>query len=274
VLGLGAGWYDAEYVAFGYTTDHRVGRFEEALQIVTALLSGDSVTLSGRSYRVREAALLPPPQRPIPILVAAKGPRMLRLVARHADAWNTAWFGRPDDRLRRRLTDLDEALTAEGRDPTTLRRTVGMDVQDPAAAPFGGPSDVPFRGSVSELAEALDEYAELGFDDVIVGLEPRTERSLGRLAEAVRRRPGEWAQSPPSCELRRAARSRIKPSMCLLAKVGEMLAAPRPKRDAVSGRFAPATLLQGSTRKEILERWTFSQSGRRATEDSSMTLAT
>ena len=188
VLGLGAGWYDAEYVAFGYPTDHRVDRFEEALQIITALLSGDSVTFSGRYYRVREAALLPPPQRPIPILVAGKGPRMLTLVARHADAWNTAWFGRPDDRLRRRLSDLEEALAAEGRDPTTLRRTVGMDVQDPHAAASAGPDDVPFRGSVSELAGALDEYSELGFDDVIVGLEPRTERSLHRLADAVKLR--------------------------------------------------------------------------------------
>jgi probable F420-dependent oxidoreductase len=188
VLGLGAGWYDAEYVAFGYATDHRVGRFEEALQIIRALLSRESVTFSGRYYRAHEAALLPPPQQSIPILVAGKGPRMLRLVARHADAWNTAWFGRPDDRLRRRLSDIEEALAAEGRDPTTLRRTVGMEVQDPDAAPSGDPDDVPFRGSVSELAEALEEYAELGFDDVIVGLEPRGERSLDRLAEAVRMR--------------------------------------------------------------------------------------
>ena len=190
VLGLGAGWYDAEYVAFGYPTDHRVGRFEEALQIIKALLSGDSVTFGGRYYRVCEAALLPPPQRPIPILVAGKGPRLLSLVAHHADAWNTAWFGKPDDRLRRRLSDLEEALAAERRDPTTLRLTVGMDVQDPDAAGSGGTGDVPFRGSISELAEALDEYAELGFDDVIVGLEPRSERSLDRLAEATARTSG------------------------------------------------------------------------------------
>ncbi len=157
---------------------------------MTALLSAQSVAFGGRYYRVSEAALLPPPQRPIPILVAAKGPRMLRLVARHADAWNTAWFGRPDDRLRGRLSDLEEALAAEGRDPKTLRRTVGMDVEDPDVAASGGPGDVPFRGSVSELAEALDEYAELGFDDVIVGLEPRSERSLDRLAEAVKMRAG------------------------------------------------------------------------------------
>jgi probable F420-dependent oxidoreductase len=188
VLGLGAGWYDAEYVAFGYPTDHRVARFEEALQILTALLSGDSVTFRGRYYGAQEAALLPPPQRPIPILIAGKGPRMLKLVARHADAWNTAWFGRPDDRLRRQLSDLEEALAAEGRDPTTLRRTVGMDVQDPDAGVSGATGDVPFRGSISELAEALAEYAELGFDDAIVGLEPRSERSLDRLAEAMKLR--------------------------------------------------------------------------------------
>jgi alkanesulfonate monooxygenase SsuD/methylene tetrahydromethanopterin reductase-like flavin-dependent oxidoreductase (luciferase family) len=112
---------------------------------------------------------------------------MLRLVARYADGWNTAWFGRRDGRLLRRLSDLDEALAAEGRDITTLRRTVGVDVQDPDAAPTGA-GDVPFRGTVSELDEALDEYAQLGFDHVIVDLDPRAERSLDCLAEAVRLR--------------------------------------------------------------------------------------
>jgi alkanesulfonate monooxygenase SsuD/methylene tetrahydromethanopterin reductase-like flavin-dependent oxidoreductase (luciferase family) len=107
---------------------------------------------------MREAALLPPPQRPIPILDAGKGPRMLRLVARHADAWNTAWFGRPDDRLRRRLSDLAEALAAEGGDTTTLRRTVGMEVQDPDAAASGGP-DLPVQPRPSALGHATDEEA-------------------------------------------------------------------------------------------------------------------
>jgi len=62
-------------------------------------LGGERVTLAGRYYQVRDAVLRPPPDRPIPILVAAKGRRMLRLTARYADAWNTAWFGLPDDLL-------------------------------------------------------------------------------------------------------------------------------------------------------------------------------
>jgi probable F420-dependent oxidoreductase len=188
VLGLGAGWYDAEYEAFGYATDHRVDRLEEALRIIGPLLRGERVSLCGRYHRVREAVLLPAPDRPIPILVAAKARRMLRLAARHADAWNTAWFGAPDDRLRCRLANLDAALEGEGRDPTTLRRTVGIEVSDPEAATASAAADGAFAGSVGELAEAIDAYEELGVDDLIVHLEPKTERSLDRLAEAVRLR--------------------------------------------------------------------------------------
>jgi alkanesulfonate monooxygenase SsuD/methylene tetrahydromethanopterin reductase-like flavin-dependent oxidoreductase (luciferase family) len=166
ILGLGAGWYDPEYTAFGYPTDHRVGRFEEAIGIIGPLLR-------------------PPPDRPIPILVAAQGRRMLRLTARSADAWNTAWYGLPDELLCRRLAELHAALEAEGRDPATLRRTVGMEVRDPAATDPGGAQGQGFGGSVDELARAIDAHERLGVDDLIVQLEPKTTRSLDRLAEAL-----------------------------------------------------------------------------------------
>ena len=185
ILGLGAGWYDPEYEAFGYPTDHRVGRFEEAIAIIGPLLGGERVTLAGSYYQVRDAVLRPPPDRPIPILVAAKGRRMLRLTARHADAWNTAWFGLPDDLLHRRLAELNAALKAEGRDPATLRRTVGMEVWDPATT---GPGEEPggaVDGSVDQLAWAIDAHERLGVDDLIVQLAHKTLRSLDRLAEAL-----------------------------------------------------------------------------------------
>jgi alkanesulfonate monooxygenase SsuD/methylene tetrahydromethanopterin reductase-like flavin-dependent oxidoreductase (luciferase family) len=185
LLGLGAGWYDPEYRAFGYPTDHRVGRFEEAIAIIGPLVRGEQVTVAGRYYQVREAVLRPPPDRPIPILVAAKGRRMLRLTARSADAWNTAWYGLPDELLRRRLAELHAALEAEGRDPATLRRTVGMEVRDPDASDPGEDLGAGFGGSVDELARAIDAHQRLGFDDLIVQLEPKTTRSLDRLAEAL-----------------------------------------------------------------------------------------
>jgi alkanesulfonate monooxygenase SsuD/methylene tetrahydromethanopterin reductase-like flavin-dependent oxidoreductase (luciferase family) len=188
ILGLGAGWYDPEYEAFGYPIDHRVGRFGEAIGIIGSLLRGQTVTMVGTYYQVRDAVLCPPPDRPIPILVAAKGWRMLRLTARYADAWNTAWFGLPDDLLHRRLADLDAALAAEGRDPATLRRTVGMEVRDPEATDPGEDLGEAFGGSVDELARAIDAYEQLGFDDLIVQLAPKTTRSLDRLAEALQLR--------------------------------------------------------------------------------------
>jgi probable F420-dependent oxidoreductase len=183
ILGVGAGWHDPEYEAFGYPTDHKVGRFEEWLEIVIRLLRGERVTFEGRWYQTRDAQVLPPPARRIPILVAGNKPRMLRLVARHADTWNTAWFGEPDDRLEERVRGLDEALTEVGRDPAELERSVGLIVRDPDQP---AESDGMFAGTGEELAELLRSYERLGFGHAIVMLEPRTLRSVERLAEAVR----------------------------------------------------------------------------------------
>ena len=181
VLGLGAGWHDTEYDAFGYPTDHRISRLEEYLQIVVPLLAGETVSFSGRYHQAADAVLLPAPDRRIPLLVAGNGPRLLGLTARYADAWNTAWFAAPDDRLRSRVAALEAALEKERRDPSTLRRTVGMLVADPGVSPDEADA---FTGSVEELAETLRQFGELGFADVIAVLEPMNERSLDRLAEA------------------------------------------------------------------------------------------
>ena len=127
--------------------------------------------------------LLPPPDRPIPILVAGNRPRMLRLTARYADAWNTAWFGLPDQRLGQRLAGMRAALQAESRDPATLRRTVGMDCELADPGQTGGGS---FAGLAGELARAIDAYERLGIDDLIVRLQPSTQPALDRLARAIK----------------------------------------------------------------------------------------
>ena len=182
ILGLGAGWYDPEYQVFGYPTDHRVGRFEEAIGIMGPLLRGERVTLAGNYYQVRDAVVRPPPDRPIRSL-SRRSRRMLRLTARYADAWNTAWFGLPDDLLYRRLAELNAALEARaGTRPRCGGRSAwrsdphGADGEDLGAA---------FGGSVDELARAIDAHERLGFDDLIVQLEPKTTQSLDRLAEAL-----------------------------------------------------------------------------------------
>jgi alkanesulfonate monooxygenase SsuD/methylene tetrahydromethanopterin reductase-like flavin-dependent oxidoreductase (luciferase family) len=181
ILGLGSGWHDPEYEAFGYPTDHKVGRFAEDLEITTRLLRGERVTLHGTWRQAVDAALLPPPGRAVPVLVAAKGKRMLGLTVRWADAWNTAWFGRVDDRLRTRLADLADACARAGRDPGSLRRTIGVRLLEPGT---GGADATGIDAEADGLADFLDELTALGIDDAIVWASSASGSTLDRIAEA------------------------------------------------------------------------------------------
>jgi alkanesulfonate monooxygenase SsuD/methylene tetrahydromethanopterin reductase-like flavin-dependent oxidoreductase (luciferase family) len=174
-LGLGAGWHDQEYRAFGFPLDHRVSRFDEALQIIVPLLRGETVTFHGRFHTADEAVLLPRADRRIPILIAGNRPRMLRLTARYADAWNTAWFWEPNQKLHDRLGAFDAALAEEGREVTSVRRTVGIEVPD---------ADQP--SAANRLADLFATYLGLPVDDLILVLQPMNLASLDRLGEAIR----------------------------------------------------------------------------------------
>jgi alkanesulfonate monooxygenase SsuD/methylene tetrahydromethanopterin reductase-like flavin-dependent oxidoreductase (luciferase family) len=181
ILGLGCGWYEPEYRAFGYPYDHRVGRFEEGLEIVTRLLRGGSVTFAGRWNTIDEAILLPPPAHRTPILVAATRPRMLRLTARFADAWQSAWFGRPDKDY---LTEYDNLLAAcdtEDRDPATLEVTVGVEVGK------ADPGDPHLELEPSAIADGLAAWAELGVGHIMLGVHPATPATFGTALEGIRR---------------------------------------------------------------------------------------
>jgi probable F420-dependent oxidoreductase len=187
ILGLGCGWHEPEFTAFGYPFDHRVSRFAEGLEVLVPLLHGERVTFEGRYHRAVDVELIPRPVRPggPPVLIAGKQPRMLELVARHADQWNAAWYGRPAeaDELRVRLTNLDAALDAADRDPATLALTAGIFVAFDDAAP-----DAPeraIRGTPDEIADALAGYTELGMSHLIVHVFPRTADAVRRLAEAA-----------------------------------------------------------------------------------------
>jgi alkanesulfonate monooxygenase SsuD/methylene tetrahydromethanopterin reductase-like flavin-dependent oxidoreductase (luciferase family) len=179
-LGLGCGWHEPEYEAFGYPFDHRVGRFEEALRIIVPLIRGDRVTLDGQWSAVHEAAILPPARPTLPILVAATGERMLRLTARHADAWQTAWFGRPDERYRTRRAAFLGACAAEGRDPATLDITVGVAVDekpDSNALPY----------DAAAIADALAAWAAEGIDHLQLGLTSTTPATVTIVLDALGR---------------------------------------------------------------------------------------
>ena len=200
ILGLGCGWHEPEFDAFGYPFDHRVSRFDEGLQVLVPLLREGSVNFAGEYHRAIDAELRPRPVRAggPPILIAGKQPRMLELVARHADQWNAAWYGHPDEahELRERLANVRAALEAAGRDPASLEITVGIFV-----AFEGADADAPeqaIRGSVEEVAGALAGYAELGAKHLIAHVFPRTTDAVELLGDAAAlAREGVTARAAP-----------------------------------------------------------------------------
>jgi probable F420-dependent oxidoreductase len=190
ILGLGAGWHQPEFDAFGIPFDHKVDRFEEALQIITPLLREGKVDFNGSYYSAPNCELRPRGPRPggPEIMVASFKPRMLKLAARYADSWNTAWLGLPT-KLAERRASLEAACAEVGRDPSTVAVTVGVSVQ---YAPPGQPleqtpdADKVLVGTPEQVAAGLRAYAEQGVAHVICSLEPATPESLEWLAEALR----------------------------------------------------------------------------------------
>ncbi len=192
LLGVGAGWHKPEFDAFGYDFARRVDRFEEALHIMGPLLKGERVDFAGDHYTAENCVITPlgPRAEGIPLLVGAHGPRMLRLVAQHADQWNTAWLGQPGE-LAARLALIDEACTAVGRDRLTLQVTVGVQAVFPEMGETFNMTEKPLTGTAEELAQAFHGYEAAGADHLVIFALPTGVESLQRIAEGARLYRGE-----------------------------------------------------------------------------------
>ena len=193
VLGLGAGWNEAEFTAFGFPFDHRIDRFEEAFTIIRTLLREGAIDFDGRWYQARDCELLPRGPRPAgpPLMIGSLGPRMLRATMPYADAWN-AWFDDTDNRpegippLRDRV---DAACAAVGRDPAEIERTVAILVRMPGGSGrlLGDPGQEirPQPGDPVALAETLRAFAREGIAGVQLVLDPITLDSIVALAPVL-----------------------------------------------------------------------------------------
>src|SRR3989440_5115745 len=185
ILGLGAGWHQPEYEAFGYPFDHLASRFDEALQIIVPLLREGHVDFQGQYYQVRNCVLRPRGPSPAGprILIAGRRPRMLRLVARDADAWNTAWH--TDTAIvKERFESLAQACAAIGRDPATIEMTVGTEVRLQPRKDDGS-QDNAISGTPEEIADRLQDFASVGNSHLIVSLDAVTPDSIRQLGHIV-----------------------------------------------------------------------------------------
>jgi alkanesulfonate monooxygenase SsuD/methylene tetrahydromethanopterin reductase-like flavin-dependent oxidoreductase (luciferase family) len=198
ILGVGAGWNEAEHTMFGYTLGDmttRMLRFEEGLEVITRLLRDEEpASYTGHFFQLHNARLLPRSRRRnnFPILIGGTGPRRtLPLVARYADIWDAGFLAH--DVFRERSALLDQLLQATGRKPGDVKRSVTVPVfcgQNMAElerrtrgfrrwSPF---ADMPLDQLLDQLAAMLSAivgtpetvvaqiraYAEAGVDELVI----------------------------------------------------------------------------------------------------------
>ena len=193
ILGLGAGWNELEFSAFGYPYDHRASRFEEALTIIHGLLREGHVDFAGNYYQARNCELRPRGPRPHgpPIMVGTTAPRLLRVAARYADSVN-GWsidFNNHPIGIPLVRAEVDAACLEIGRDPATLERSAAVQVHFNGAAPhptgypgWSAGDPPPLAGAPDELAEIFRAYAREGMAHVQVWTDPANLSGLEALA--------------------------------------------------------------------------------------------
>jgi alkanesulfonate monooxygenase SsuD/methylene tetrahydromethanopterin reductase-like flavin-dependent oxidoreductase (luciferase family) len=178
-LGLGAGWNETEFRAFGLPFDRLVDRFAESIDVIKRLLVGS---------RVGDAVLLPRPERPPRIMLGATGPRMLRIGLPYVSAWNT-WYDAYGNRAEG-FAALNERVTGVARaqaiPPELILRSAcvlvaldGADEREHTAPPL----------TAADLVSELRALGEAGADEAILVVDPITEasiRSLAPVLDAVR----------------------------------------------------------------------------------------
>lgn len=186
VLGLGCGWNEVEFRAFGLPFDHLVSRFEEAFTIVRRLLAGETVTFDGRYHQVDGAVLLPKPATSPKLMLGANAPRMLSIGLPHVDSWNT-WFSRYGNTVEGFAAEsagISAATERMGRDPATLERSACVFVSVESAGVRNNDDAVePVRAD--DLAAHLRGLAEAGANEAILVADPINEASIRSLGTVI-----------------------------------------------------------------------------------------
>ncbi len=188
-FGIGAGWNEAEFRAFGVPFGERAARFEESFEVIRRLLAGERVTFGGRFVEVEDAVLLPTPTRRVRLMVGSTGPRVLAATLPWIDCWNTwfDWFGNTPEGFAVGNAEIDAACELAGRPPGDVERSACMlVVLDPTTGERHIDEGVqPVGGRPQNVARALRGLAEAGAHEAILVADPITEGSIRALGAAL-----------------------------------------------------------------------------------------
>ena len=193
ILGLGAGWNEPEYAAFGLPFDRRVSRFEEAFTIIRTLLQEGAIDFDGEYYSARDCELAPrgPRAEGPPLMIGSQGKRMLRISLPHVRSWN-AWLcpgASNATRVPALRENVDAACADVGVDPSTIERTVSIIVDQSGRHEVPASMDpdtaVPLTGSAEEIAAGLQAFADEGISHIQVYLVSNTLESIERFQKVL-----------------------------------------------------------------------------------------
>lgn len=196
ILGLGAGWNEADYTAFGFPYDQRVSRFEEAFTIIRTLLREGQIDFDGKFYQARDCELTPrgAPGRHRngpPLMIGSTRPRMLSIAIPYVDAWNE-WhdrFGNTAEGVAELRAKVDAACREAGRAPSDVSRTVTVLVRMTGgkgrSSSYSDPTPPHDGTKPEELAATLRRYAGEGISHIQLVLDPITVESIEECAPIV-----------------------------------------------------------------------------------------
>jgi len=184
VVGLGSGWHEPEFAAFDFNFARRVSVFDESLQVIVPLLREGKSDFNGE-FAKGVAELRPAGPRADkggpPILIAGTKPRMMSLIAKYADRWNSVWYGLPTDEFRAERRDLEAACAAISRDPREIEVSAGVIVSNEA----GTNDNEHLYGEVDQIAEGLNAWQAEGVTEVMCAMQPPSVELVGKITEAA-----------------------------------------------------------------------------------------
>jgi len=188
IFGLGSGHAGRQANAYGLPEDHVYGRFEESLEVIVPLLRGGHAHFEGTYHAARELEHRPVGPRPgrIPLMIGAKGPKMLRQAALHADIWS--WYVEERSDLQEfapRVAALEAACASVGRDPATIRRSAGIVVEPTEVTGAAGVLATPIRGTAEAIADGFRAFRAGGFTQLELLIWPPTIAALEAMAPVL-----------------------------------------------------------------------------------------
>ncbi len=191
ILGLGSGWNEVEYNAYGFPFESRFRRFREAFTIVATLLREGEIDFVGDYYTLRECELRPPGPRPgkIPLLIGSRGERVLRHALPHVSYWNgwPRWWRNDPGELPPILSEVDRLTLEAGRQTADIVKTAAVFVQLDGGIVADNPEAPAFRGSDEEMCEYLAKHHDAGIDHLQIVLDPITTSGIERFARVLQR---------------------------------------------------------------------------------------